>query len=51
MSTWAACWGLTTRTSKGDAKRRRPEEDVGFERLKLPDGERPNTDFEGDQEM
>ena len=53
--------------NKCDTKRRRPEGDVGFERLtrnpdceadgadhkrmKLPDGETPNTDIEGDQEL
>ena len=53
--------------NKCDTKKRRPEGDVGLERLnrnadcetdgadskrmKLPDGKRPNTDFEGDQEM
>ena len=53
--------------NKCDSNRRRPERDVGFERLtrkpdcgadgtdhrkmKLPDGERPNADIEGDQEM
>ena len=55
--------------NKCDTKRRRPEGDVGLERLnrnpdcdceadgadskrmKLPDRERPNPDFEGNQEM
>ena len=53
--------------NKCDTKKRRQEGDVWLERLnrppdceadgadskkmKLPDGERPNTDFEGDQEV